>query len=536
MIFNTTDGIILSIYLIIVFGVVIYYSRKTTNITQYFLADRSIPWFAIGAALFATDISSAHMIGLAGAGFSSGLAVSNFVLSACVILVLLGWLFTPFYLKTGVFTMPEFLEKRYNEKCRMYLSTISITAYILTKVSVTLLAGGLVLKHVMGWDLYTSALVLVLAAGLYTMLGGSRGIIMVQFVQAFFLILGSGLLVYYGMDEVGGIEGLRAKVPTDYFEIFKPIDHPEFPWTGMVFGALILGIWYWTTDQYIVQITLSAKNIDHARSGTLFAAYLRLLPMLLLVVPGIIAKALYPDILASNAYVKMVTTLLPDGVRAIVVISLLSALMTSLSSAFNATSTLFTLDIYNKLYPKANDFVLVNIGRIATFVVVLFGIIWVPFIYALSSDIYYYMQSVQSYIAPPICVVFLVGILWARANGVAAISVLSVGFVLGVIKFIADIRYRSFQVRGGMVSFLGEINFLHFAIFLFVISLILMVIISLMTKAPGKDKLKGFTLKYANEIVKDEAYKQETGKYKRLNMIATAGIVIILSVYWFIFG
>jgi SSS family solute:Na+ symporter len=535
MIFNSTDVIILSLYLILVFGVVIYYSRKTSNITQYFLADRSIPWVAIGAALFATDISCAH-VGIASAGFSSGLAISNFILSACVVLVLLGWLFTPFYLKTGVFTMPEFLEKRYNEKCRWYLSSVSIAAYIVTKISVTLLAGGIVLKHVMGWDIYTSALVLVLTTGVYTMLGGSRGILMAQVLQAAFLIVGSGLLVYYGMDAVGGVEGLKAKVPTDYFHIFKPMTDPEYPWPGMVFGALILGIWYWTTDQYIVQITLSAKNIDHARSGTLFASYLRLLPILLLLVPGIIAKALYPEIPSSSAYVHMVTHLLPSGIRAIVIISLLAGLMSSLSSAINATSTLFTLDIYNKLYPKANDFVLVNIGRIATFVVVLFGIIWVPFIYALSDDIYFYIQSVQSYIAPPICVVFLVGILWARANGTAAINVLLIGFFLGMIKFVTDILYRSFGIRNNFVSFLAEINFLHFAIFLFVFSTILMFVISINTKAPGKDKLKGFTLKYANEIIKDESYKQESGKSRRLNLIATGGLVVILSVYWWVFG
>jgi SSS family solute:Na+ symporter len=535
MIFNSTDAIILAGYLVLIFGVVIYFSRNAKNITQYFLADRSIPWFAIGAALFTTDISSAH-VGLAGAGYSSGLAVSNFVLSACVVLVLLGWLFTPFYLKTGVFTMPQFLEKRYNEKCRWYLSTVSIAAYILTKVSVTLLAGGLVLKYVLGWDIYTSALVLVLTAGLYTVMGGSRGIIMAQVFQAIFLIAGSALLVYYGLEEVGGFEGLQSKVPPDYFKIFKPMNDPEFPWTGMVFGALILGIWYWTTDQYIVQITLSAKNIDHARSGTLFAAYLRLLPILLLVVPGIIAKVLYPDIASGDAYVTMITHLLPSGVRAIVLISLLAALITSLSSAFNATATLFTLDIYNKLYPNANDFVLVNIGRIAIFVMVLFGIIWVPFIYALTSDIYFYIQSIQSYIAPPICVVFIVGILWARANGTAAISVLLIGLVLGIIKFVGDILYRSFHMRGGIISFLGEINFLHFAIFLFVLSTFLMVVISLWTKAPGKDKIKGFTLKYANEVVKDEEYKKESGKYRKFNLIATGILVIILSAYWFIFG
>jgi len=228
--------------------------------------------------------------------------------------------------------------------------------------------------------------------------------------------------------------------------------------------------------------------------------------------------------------------LLPSGIRAVVLISLLAALMTSLSSAINATSTLFTLDIYNKLYPKANDFVLVNIGRIATFVVVLFGIIWVPFIYALSNDIYFYIQSVQSYIAPPIGVVFVVGILWARANGKAAITVLLVGFVIGLIKFIVDIMYRSFGVRGGIVSFLGEINFLHFAIFLFLFSLILMFLISLSSAPPENKNIKGFTLKYANEIVKDEKYKMESGKYRKINMLATAGLALILSLYWVIFG
>jgi len=254
------------------------------------------------------------------------------------------------------------------------------------------------------------------------------------------------------------------------------------------------------------------------------------------VVPGIIAKALYPEIPASSAYITLVTNLLPSGIRAIVIISLLAALMTSLSSSFNATSTLFTMDIYNKLYPKANDFVLVNIGRIATFVVVVFGIIWVPFIYALSNDIYFYIQSVQSYIAPPICVVFLVGIFWARANGTAAFSVLIIGFILGMIKFVSDILYRSFNVRGGIVSFLGEINFLHFAIFLFLFSVLLIIVISLQTNPPEEKKVKGFTLKYANEIVKDEDYKRESGKYKKLNMVATVVLVLILFLYWFVFG
>lgn len=532
MLFGALDLVILATYIVVVLGLVFYFSGSTKNVTQYFLADRSVPWYIIGAALFSTDVSSMAVIGLASAGHASGLAVSNFVLSACVVLILLGWVFAPFYHKTGIMTMPEFLEKRFNKYCRLFLSIISILAYVLTKVSVILLAGGIILMLVMGWDLYTSCLTIVLVTGLYTLIGGSKGIIRAQLIQFIFLIIGSSILLYVSWNAIGGLEGIQSKVPTDYFSIFKPYTDAEFPWPGMVFGALILGIWYWTTDQYIVQITLSAKDVNHARTGTIWAAWLRILPMILLVLPGIIAKGLYPDIPSSEAYVTLVKTLLSPGLRAIVVISLLSALMSSLSSCFNATATLFTLDIYSKLYPKSNDFILVNIGRIATFVLVIMGIIWVPFINAISNDIYNYVQNVQAYIAPPICVVFLMGILWSRANDKAAFIVLITGFILGMLKFIADILCHTFYWKNSFISTLANIHSLHFAIFVFLLSCVLMIVISYAGKAPTEEKIKGYTLKYANE----SAVSETKSKWWMFNILGTVGMIALLITYWIIFG
>lgn len=536
MLFGTLDLVILGAYVVIVMWVVVHYSGKTKNVTQYFLADRSLPWFIVGAALFSTDINSMAVLGLAGAGHSSGLAVSNFVLSACVVLVLLGWFFTPFYLRTGVMTMPEFLERRFNKYCRLYLSTISILAYVITKVSVTLLAGSIVLMNLLDWDLYTSALVMVLIAGIYTLSGGSNGIFRAQLIQGVVLIIGATVLLVLAWQEIGGVSGIKAKVPAEYFHIFKPWDHPEFPWPGMIFGALILGIWYWTTDQYIVQITLSAKDVDHARAGTIWGAWLRILPIALLVLPGIIAKGLYPDLAPNEAYMTMVKTLLPPGVRAVVVLSVMAALMSSLSSCFNATATLFTLDIYSKLYPKASGFVLVNIGRIATFVMVIMGIIWVPFISAISNDIYKYVQNVQAYIAPPICVVFLMGMVWPRANGHAALTVLITGFFLGAIKFVAEVLCHSFHWKAKAFLMLANINFLNYAIFVFLFSSALMVVVSYMSPAPPAVKIKGFTIQHANEISMEETFKQSTGKYHLINIIATVALIALLLSYWIIFA
>ena len=408
------DYSIIAIYIFIVLVIGFYWRRRTRNSEEYFLAGRKVGWIAIGASLFATNISSEHFLGLAGTGSKSGLAVGHFEWLACLILLLLGWVFAPFYIRSGVFTMPEFLERRYNSASRYYLSIVSIIGYILTKISISLYAGGILLNAVVGWDMYTSAIVIVLITGLYTILGGLSAVIYTDLFQMFVLIIGSVALTLIGLHQAGGWANLVATTPPDFWSMFKPITHPDFPWTGIVFGAPILGIWYWCTDQYIVQRVLSAKNLHNAQSGTIFAGFLKILPVFILVLPGIIAYQLSNgQVTGDKAYPWLVTNLLPTGLRGLVVAGLLAALMSSLSAMFNSTSTLVTIDIYKKIKPDADEKSVVRFGRLTTGLMVVLGLLWIPFIGLLSDDrMYVYLQSVQAYISPPIAAIFLLGLFW----------------------------------------------------------------------------------------------------------------------------
>ena len=479
-----------------------YFSRKEKTSTEYFLAGRKVGWIAIGASLFASNISSEHFIGLAGSGATRGLAVGHFEWIACFIVLILGWLFVPFYLKSGVFTMPEFLERRYNKSSRMYLTSVSIIAYVLTKISVTLFAGGLLLHEILGWDIATSAIVMVIVAGIYTVAGGLKAIVHVDVLQSSVLILGAATLTTLGLNEVGGFSALQAKVPAGFFSMFKPMSDPDFPWTGIVFGAPILGIWYWCTDQYIVQRVLGGKNINHARSGTILAGFLKILPVFILVLPGVIAVALLNDHnIGDKAYAALVAgSLLPDGVKGIVIASLLAALISSLASCFNSSSTLFTMDFYCHFRPNASERELVLVGRLATTALVILGILWVPFIRYISSQIYIYLQSVQAYISPPIAAVFILGILWKRANGKGAIWSLITGAVLGAFRLVIELLNKAGHLSSPFLQSIAEINFLHFAIFLFWISVGVLVIVSLMSKAPTRAKIAGLTYATAGDV------------------------------------
>ena len=293
---STLDLLIIGCYFLIVFAIGFYFSRKERTSTDYFLASRNVGWFAIGASLFVSNISTEHFIGLAGSGASSGLAVGHFEWLACLILLILGWVFVPFYLRSNVFTMPEFLERRFNRSCAVYLASISIIAYVFTKISVHLYAAAVVLERVVGWSPLTAAVILVIATGIYTIAGGLAAVIYTDLVQTLILICGAVILTLLGLHQVGGFAGLRAAVPPDYFHMIKPASHPEFPWTGIFFGAPILGIWYWCTDQVIVQRVLSAKDEGHAKAATIFAGFLKILPVFMLVLPGLIAVALYRDL------------------------------------------------------------------------------------------------------------------------------------------------------------------------------------------------------------------------------------------------
>ncbi len=535
---SNLDVTLLFLYFGIVLGIGFNFSRKEKNSTDYFLAGRNVGWIAIGASLFASNISSEHFIGLAGSGASGGLAVGNFEWLACLIVLILGWVFVPFYLKSGIYTMPEFLERRYNKSSRIYLTSISIVAYILTKISVTLFAGGLLLNKILGWDMITSSIVLVVVTGIYTIAGGLGAVIYTELMQTVVLIGGAATLTLLGLHEVGGFSGLHAKLPPEFFHMFKSVSHPDFPWTGIIFGAPILGIWYWCTDQFIVQRVLSAKNINNARSGAIFAGFLKILPVFILVLPGMIALALFPEIKGDEAYPTLVTShLLPIGIRGIVIASLLAALMSSLASCFNSSSTLFTMDFYKNFKPNASERELVLVGRLATTVLVILGILWVPLIRSISSQLFIYLQSVQAYISPPIAAVFIFGILSKRVNGKGAITALISGAVLGALRLMFEILTKSEKLDLGLFQWYARMNFLHFAVLLFVISSVVLFVVSFITKYPEVKKIAGLTFTTADEVRSKFAEKMEvrTLLWKRINIAFSTVLLITILSLWGIF-
>jgi solute:Na+ symporter, SSS family len=523
------DQLIVVVYFLAVFGIGVYFFRKAKTSRGYFLADKSVGWVAIGASLFATNISSEHFIGLAGSGASSGLGVGHFEWLAVFMAMMLGWVFVPFYLRTNVYTMPEFLERRYGAACRWYLTTVSVLAYVFTKISVSLYAGALVLRATVGWDFYTSAAVMVVTTGVYTIFGGLAAVIYTELLQAIVLLAGAITLTLLGLSEAGGFAGLRAALPPDFFHMIKPSSDPGFPWTGIFFGAPILGIWYWCTDQVIVQRVLGARSEEDARGGALLCGALKILPVFVLVLPGLIARALYPEITGDDAYPTLVVRLLPPGVIGVMVAALLAALMSSLSATFNSASTLITFDVYKKLHPDASEGRLVTVGRIFTVVMVGLGILWVPFIRYLSSEVYIYLQSVQAYISPPIAAVFLLGVTWPRANRYGAISALVAGAVLGAMRFILELNRTSAIAQSAAIAPLVSMNFLHFAILLFAVSVVLLVAVSLATQPEPLARLRGLTFATLDAYI---APSPRARQLFRAHLIATIALALFVIGLW----
>src|SRR5215468_10747516 len=536
------DMAIIGVYFLIVFCIGLYFARKERTSTDYFLASRDVGWFFIGASLFVSNISTEHSIGLSGTGASSGLAVGHFEWLACLILLILGWVFVPFYLRSNVFTMPEFLERRFSRHCAVYLAAISIIAYIFTKISVQLYAASVVLERIAGWSLWKTAVVLVVATGIYTIAGGLAAVIYTDTVQTLILITGACALTIIGLSRVGGFSHLQTMVPPDYFHMIKPATDAQFPWTGIFFGAPILGIWYWCTDQVIVQRVLSARDEGHAKAGTIFAGFLKILPVFMLVLPGIIAYALYPEQVAKPdfAYPTLVLNLLPVGLVGLVMAALLAAVMGAMSSVFNSASTLVTLDFYKKLRPNASEAQLVNFGRIATGAMVLLGLLWVPFIHLLSAQLYIYLQSVQAYISPPIAVCFVFGILWTRVNGQGAISSLLTGFVLGAVRFVFEVLDKSRHYQSVFIRWLVDMNFLHYAIFMFVVCTAVLVGVSLMYPAPDRKKLAGLTFatvgdKLDSTDVSAPHLAKETRTEHAINVALTLALLAAVISLWVYF-
>ncbi len=509
------DWFIVAAYFCLLVGIVYWSSRKQATSTDYFLAGREIGWFVVGCSLLASNIGSEHIVGLAGNGASSGMAMAHWELHAWIML-LLGWVFVPFYYRSGVFTMPEFLERRFNSRTRWALSIVSLIAYVFTKVSVTVYAGAVVFQALLP-DTFGSpenafwigAITTVVLTGVYTIFGGLRAVVYTEVAQTLLLLGGSVFITFFALGKLGGWGELKAVLGENpsQFALWRPLSDPDFPWLGVMIASPIIGIWYWCTDQYIVQRTLAARNLQQARRGAIFGGFLKVLPVFLFLIPGMIGYALYTKgllPLATNAdgsvrgdavFPTMVATLLPAGLRGIVVAGLLSALMSSLASLFNSCATLFTVDIYGKLRPNRPDRELVKVGRIATGVVVILGILWIPVMPLISKGgLYEYLQAVQGYLAPPITAVFLLGLFNKRINARGAFAGLVIGFALGLLKLGLQAAAGSGALGdSGVLYAFGTINFLYYSGMLFLVSVIVVIAASLTAPAPSEAQIAGLT-------------------------------------------
>lgn len=523
---QTLDWIIVGIYFMGLVGIVRWSSGQISDTADYFLAGRHASWFVIGASLFASNIGSEHIVGLAGNGASSGMAMAHWELHAWV-MILLAWVFVPFYYRSGVFTMPEFLERRFDSKSRWVLSIVSLLAYVFTKVSVTVYAGALVfmtlLPDTFGTPenaFWVGAFATVILTGVYTVFGGLRAVLYTEVAQTVVLLLGSFFITWFGLKALGGWGELRAIAgeAREEFALWRPLvqdgipwwKNGDFPWLGILIASPVIGIWYWCTDQYIVQRTLASKDLTEARRGALFGGFLKVWPVMIFLIPGIIGWALHQKGIISiplrteganagtidgdTVFATMVASLLPIGLRGLVVAGLMSALMSSLASLFNSCATLFTIDIYEKLKPGQTEKHYVYVGRLATVAVVIAGLIWIPIMKAMAGGgIYKYLQGVQGYLAPPITAVFLLGLFWRRINATGAFWGMIIGFVLGMAKLTVEAVVMSQGIAEGPLKAIADFNFLYASGVLLVISVIIVIGLSLMTEPPPEEKTVGIT-------------------------------------------
>ena len=562
----TLDWIVLGLFCLALVGVILLVlKKKNKDTSDYFLAGRDATWIAIGASIFASNIGSEHLVGLAGAGVESGMAMAHWEMHGWLIL-LLGWLFVPFYARSGVFTMPEFLEKRYNSQSRSFLSIISLVSYILTKVAVTVYAGGVVFKDVFNIEyinifnqqidfFWVSAIGLVVLTGIYTVLGGMKAVLYTSILQTPILLAGSIAILVIGLTQLGGWGNLMEIVrSTDVTylndagevayrstsnsmaNLMRSPGDPNFPWTGVILGSAIIGFWYWCTDQYIVQRVLSGRDQKQARRGTIFGAYLKLTPVFLFLIPGMIAFALKQqgtmDFDTNDAaFSTLVKDLLPKGFTGIVVGGILAALMSSLASLFNSSSMLFTVDFYQKIKPNASEKHYVRVGRIATVVIVILGILWIPVMKDIGKVLYEYLQDVQSLLAPGIAAVFLLGIISKRTTPSAGFIGLVVGFTLGMLRLGLNIYYGDTVADGFIYQLIIAPNWLHYEIALFFVVITLMIIVSFFTKAKDSVVIQG--LYFGSATAEQRAITRAS--WSKWDVINSAIIIVFIIAFYIYF-
>jgi SSS family solute:Na+ symporter len=549
------DWTVISLYFVLIGVVAWWYGRAQKDSVDYFLAGRNAGWVVIGASIFTSNIGSEHIVGLAGQGAATGMAMAHWELHAWVLIMLAG-LFVPFYYKSGVQTIPEFLERRFNARTRTILSCVSLVAYVFTKVSVTVYAGAIVFQALLPDTFGTpqnafwvGAFFTVIVTGVYTVFGGMRAIMYTATPQAVIILFGSAVITSIGLTKLGGWGELvtMAKANSVQFALWRPLSDPDFPWLGVLIASPIIGIWYWCTDQYIVQRTLSAKDLPTARRGALFGGLLKVWPVLIFLIPGMIGWALHQkgiiqlpmkmiDGVASTTidgdlvFPTMVKLLLPVGIRGLIIACLLAALMSSLASLFNSSASLFTNDIYDKVWPGGSPQRLLLIGRIATAVVVVLGMIWIPVMAKISGGgLYQYLQSVQGYLAPPITAVFLLGLFWKRLNASGAEWALGVGFVLGMAKLSIQGFYGAAKIANpAWLAAIGDFNFLYTTGVLFVISAVVMIVASFLTPAQAEEKIRGLTYGSVHEIAGEEIKQSwDLGNKVMVGLI----LVLVLGMY-----
>jgi solute:Na+ symporter, SSS family len=577
-IFNAEDWVVVAIFIVVMLAITLYAMRaKPESGKDYFLSSRDSNWLQIGTSIFSSNIGSEHLVGLAGAGFATGMAMAHWEIQSWLILVL-GWVFVPLYDRMHVFTMPEFLELRFGRAVRNMLSLLTIASLVLTKIAVTIYAGDVVIRTLLGVDhvtlfgtqvdvFWVIALTLACTTGLYTALGGLRVIMYTAVLQAPVLIIGSLCILYAGLNALGHgslIAGWRATVAAagNNIHLIRPLKDPDWSWAAVLPGSAIIGFWYWCTDQYIVQRVLAGRNQQHSRRGAILAAYLKLTPVFIFLVPGMIAFALtrapqsHFTSSGDAAYTSLVAQILPHGLRGMVACSMIVALMASLASKFNASATLFTMDFFREWYPNASGRTEVVVGRIATGVIVVFGICWVLAIKSLHSDLYVYLQSVQGYLSPAIATLFLLGVFWTRATAPAALWAFLVGTFGGLARLAADLVMRddgaavsSFkqQLYHGAISpaqyataiapirarhpFLFDfwnLNWLYFAQGSLLLTALLLVVVSLATPPPNPAVIK-YTW-YGASRAEKAATRASWGAAD----VVSSGIVLIATLIFYV--
>nr|XP_008766042.1 sodium/mannose cotransporter SLC5A10 isoform X1 [Rattus norvegicus]AAI61867.1 Slc5a10 protein [Rattus norvegicus] len=489
-------------------------------------------WWPIGASLFASSEGSGLFIGLAGSGAAGGLAVAGFEWNATYVLLALAWVFVPIYVSSEIVTLPEYIQKRFGgQRIRMYLSVLSLLLSVFTKISIDLYAGALFVHICLGWNFYLSTILTLAITALYTIAGGLATVIYTDALQTAIMVVGAVILAVKAFNQIGGYEQLEAAyaqatpsrtIPNttchlpraDAMHMFRDPSTGDLPWTGMTFGLTIMATWYWCTDQVIVQRSLSARNLNHAKAGSILASYLKMLPMGLMIMPGMISRVLFPDdvgcvvpseclracgaeIGCSNiAYPKLVMELMPIGLRGLMIAVMMAALLSSLTSIFNSSSTLFTMDIWRQFRPGAGERELLLVGRLVIVVLVGVSVAWIPVLQGSNSgQLFIYMQSVTSSLAPPVTAIFLLGIFWRRANEQGAFWGLMAGLLVGALRLVLEFLYP--EPHCGQIDTrpfpLGSIHYLHFAIALFFLTCAVMAAGSLLSPPPQQRQIENLT-------------------------------------------